>query len=88
MTKKDKLLDRLKSLPKDFTVDELTVLLMRMGFSVSQKGFTSGSRMAYINSENGDIIRIHKPHPGKIIGPATLKDVLIFLNEKGYVTKD
>lgn len=85
MTKKDKLLERLKSLPKDFTVDELTVLLCRMGFSVSQKGSTSGSRMAYINSENGDIIRILMPHLGKIIGPITLKDILAFLNDKGYV---
>lgn len=85
MTKKDKLIEKFLSLPKDFTIDELTTVMKTLGFKVSNRGTTSGSRMAYLNEENGDIIRIHKPHPGKIIGPSTLKDALTNLKEKNYL---
>ncbi len=84
MTQKDMLLRRFLTLPKDFTIDELTTVMNGLGFVVSNQGATSGSRMAYINEETGDIIRIHRPHPGKIIGLATLKDVAANLKEKGY----
>jgi hypothetical protein len=85
MTQKDKLLKRFLAIPKDFTINELTTIMNRLGFVVSNKGATSGSRMAYINKETGDIIRIHRPHPEKIIGPATLKDVITNLKDKGFI---
>ena len=85
MTKKDKLLERFLSLPKDFTIDELTTVMNYFGFVVSNQGATSGSRMAYKNEENGDIIRIHRPHPGKNIRPFALKDTLANLKEREYL---
>lgn len=42
MSKKDKLIERLKSKPKDFTYDELKVLLNYLGFYENSKGKTSG----------------------------------------------
>lgn len=42
MTKKNKLLERFLSVPKDFTFDELKTLLQSMGFEVENKGKTSG----------------------------------------------
>lgn len=85
MTKKDKLLERFLALPKDFTIDELTTVMKRLGFVVSNQGATSGSRMAYKNEETGDILRIHRPHPKKIIRPTALKDIVTNLKEKGYL---
>lgn len=85
MTTKDKLIKRFLSFPKDFTIDELITLLGKFDFEVSNKGKTSGSRIAFINRENGTIIRIHMPHPGKIIKPYALKEVLNSLKENGYI---
>jgi hypothetical protein len=82
MSREEKQVQRLLSLPKDFTIDELTTLLIRLGYRVSNKGATSGSRIAFINDEIKDIIRIHKPHPKKEVGIATLKDVVSHLQEK------
>ena len=45
MGKKEKLIARLKSNPKDFTFDEMKSLLEALGFSMSNKGRTSGSRV-------------------------------------------
>ncbi len=85
MSKEQKLIARLMSLPKDFTIGEMTSLLTRLGFKMSNKGATSGSRVAFIKKDTGDIIRLHKPHPGNELGPATLKDVVDFLRERGYI---
>jgi hypothetical protein len=64
MSKKDKLLSRFLSRPRDFTYDELRSLLTGFGYKESTSGRTSGSRVAFINSETKHIIRLHKPHPG------------------------
>lgn len=85
MTTKDKLIKRFLSFPKDFTIDELNTLLGKFGFEVSNKGKTSGSRIAFINLESGTIIRIHKPHPGKIIKPYVLNLVHDCLKENGFI---
>jgi len=48
MTKKDKLLVRFLSIPKDFTFDELKNLLIGFGYVESNLGRTSGSRFYFI----------------------------------------
>ena len=45
MTKKNKLLERFLSVPKDFTYDELKTLLRSLGYEESNLGKTSGSRV-------------------------------------------
>lgn len=47
MGKKDKLIKRLKSRPKDFTFDEAETLLKYFDFAYSNKGKTSGSRVIF-----------------------------------------
>ena len=42
MGKKEKLIQRLLSVPKDFTFDEMQSLLEILGFEMSNKGKTSG----------------------------------------------
>lgn len=75
MTVKEKLIERFKSLPKDFTFDELSRLLRGFGYEVSNKGKTSGSRVRFMNVESKSIIDLHKPHPGNIVKVGALKDV-------------
>ena len=67
MSKKEKLVERLLSKPKDFSYGELKSLLNGLGYSESNKGKTSGSRVAFVNKENSHIIRLHKPHPKNIL---------------------
>ncbi len=84
MVTKDKLIERFKRLPKDFTFDELSRLLEIYGFEKSNKGKTSGSRVVF---RNGDLkpIMLHKPHPGNIVKVYALKQVFNYLTELGLL---
>ena len=76
MSTKDKLIERFKKLPKDFTFDELKNLLGGIGFVMSNKGKTSGSRVRFQNAELKIIIDIHKPHTsGSPVNETTLKEI-------------
>ncbi|WP_434340202.1 type II toxin-antitoxin system HicA family toxin [Motilimonas cestriensis] len=81
MSKHDKLLERLQTKPKDFTWDELSSLLPRLEFTVLQG---SGSRVKFVH-KTGQIISLHKPHPGNIIKPYIIKNVLQVLDTLGYI---
>ena len=67
MSKKEKLIIKLQSKPKDFTYQEAKTLLELLGFYEFNKGKTSGSRVAFIHREKKLEIRIHKPHPNNIL---------------------
>jgi hypothetical protein len=45
----DKLIERLKKQPKDFTFEELTRLLGILGFTMNNREKTSGSRVLFEN---------------------------------------
>jgi hypothetical protein len=47
MGTKEKLIERLKKLPKDFTFDEAERLLTLFGYIRSNKGKASGSRVMF-----------------------------------------
>ena len=49
--KKEKLIAKLKSNPKDFTFDEMKTLLEALGFVMSNKGKTSGSRVKFMKGD-------------------------------------
>jgi predicted RNA binding protein YcfA (HicA-like mRNA interferase family) len=87
MTSSDKLLERFKRLPSDFTFDELDRLLTRFGYERSNKGKTSGSRIIYKNNNNRPIM-IHRPHPGNIIKIYAMKQILDHLRDLGYIKED
>lgn len=79
MGTKDKLIDRFKRQPKDFTWDELVRLFSLLGFELNNKGKTSGSRVIFIKGECSYVA--HKPHPGSIVKSCVMKQVLDYLNE-------
>lgn len=76
MAKFDKLKERILKEPKDFTYDELKTLLTGLGYVESNKGKTSGSRVAFINHDTTHILRIHKPHPKNIIKQYALRLII------------
>jgi hypothetical protein len=84
LSKKEKLIARLLAKPKDFTFDELTTLLSYFNYAQVKLGKTSGSRVAFSNDE-GDFIRLHKPHPRNILKPYQVRDIITALQERGLL---
>ncbi|HWR30294.1 MAG TPA: type II toxin-antitoxin system HicA family toxin [Negativicutes bacterium] len=80
MGKKEKLIDRLKSNPKDFTFEELRTVLEALGFEISNKGRTSGSRVKFLKGNLA--IVLHKPHPRKELLEYQIKQVLETLEKE------
>lgn len=85
MSKKDKLLERLKQRPKDFTYDEAKRLLENLGFKEYNKGKTSGSRVNFCHDNIRTKIELHKPHPKKILKGYVIKNLIEQLKEIGVI---
>lgn len=85
MSQKQKLLARLISNPKDFTIDDATTLLESFGFRLSNKGKTSGSRIMFENTDTKSGIRLHRPHPGKVLHNYQIKQLVDFLTQEGLL---
>lgn len=84
MGKKEKLIKRLKSKPKDFTFDEAETLLNYLSYSKSDKGRTSGSRVVF-KSKNNAPIMLHKPHPRKELLEYQVKQLIETLEQEGLM---
>lgn len=85
MSRIEKTIQRLLTLPKDFTFGELTRVLIHLGFELSTKGKTSGSRIKFYNSKKGIQYLLHKPHPNDIIKEKALKDLVNFLKNNELI---
>lgn len=84
MGTKEKLIERFKSMPSDFTFNELERLLKGFGYTKSDKGRTSGSRVVFKDSL-GTPIMLHKPHPGNVVKDYALKQVLEELKRRNLL---
>ena len=84
MGTKEKLIERLKRLPTDFTFEEIERLLTLFGYTKSNKGKTSGSRVMFIDEQKRKIL-LHKPHPGNILKTYALKDIIEKLIRNGNI---
>jgi len=84
LSKKEKLAQRLKSRPTDFTFDELITLLGHLGYFKESAGKTSGSRVAFAN-QGGDYVRLHKPHPRNVLKQYQIDDIITYLTERGLL---
>jgi len=74
MSRLSKIKEKLKCEPisKDFTWDELSCLLLALGY-IKKEG--SGSRVKFFHNETKHPIFLHKPHPGNEIKPTALKNI-------------
>ena len=85
MTKKEKLIERMCSLPKDFTFAELETVLLQLGFEKDYKGKTLGSRVRFYNKDKQMQYLAHKPHPSNIVKEKALKDIVDYLKENKLI---
>ena len=83
MSRLDKLLEKLKSKPKDFTYDELSRLLANVGCIEDSTGKTAGSRVAFIHQQTKLVLRLHRPHPGNELKVYQVELVIKFLDTIG-----
>ena len=85
MNKKEKLVKRFRTLPKDFTFEEVVMLFQIYGFSLENKGSTSGSRIKFYNKQDENAFIMHKPHPSNIIKGYMMRDILNYLLHNNYI---
>ena len=83
MSTKDKLTERFKKLPNDFTFDELVTLMKHCGFDLQNSGKTSGSRVCFVKGRA--TVKLHRPHPNDIIRKGTLKNLLLYLTNNSFI---
>ena len=81
MSKKQKSINKLNSVPKDFTYEEARTLLGMFGFEEDTKGYTSGSRAMFINNNLELSFRLHKPHPLNILKNYQVKELIEFIKK-------
>ena len=84
MSKNEKLILRLLTVPKDFTWEELIKILGSFGYVELKKGKTGGSRRKFAD-EKKNVIILHKPHPGNIVKEYAIRQVITQLKDKGYI---
>jgi len=84
MGRKEKLVQRFLRLPKDFTFEETVTLLGYLGYTIHNKGTTSGSRIRFVNS-SGEFIDLHRPHPGSIMKEWMMKKIHVHLKSKNLI---
>ncbi len=84
MGQKEKLIQRLKSKPKDFTFDEAETLLRYLSYVRLNKGKTSGFRIMFTSEEHKEIL-LHKPHPQKELKAYQIKQLIEVLEQEGLI---
>lgn len=85
MSRRDKLLRRFLAIPADFEWEEMNKLMRDFGYAEAKPGRTSGSRVAFVHRLSGHIIRLHRPHPGKIARRYQIELVEEALRAKGFI---
>ena len=83
MSQRDKLVIRFLSLPRDFTFDEVVRLFAMFGFTLSQKGHSSGSRVAFLR--DNEVFSMHRPHPDNVVKKGTLQNIKDYLEQKNLI---
>ena len=84
MSRRDKLVARLGTRPRDFTWSELARLLEGLGYVETKAGKTGGSRRRFVHP-TAPLITLHKPHPGNTVKMYVVDELLPVLNDEGLI---
>ena len=85
MGRKEKLIKKLMSAPKDFTFEEAATLLGYFTYVQGNKGKTSGSRVVFSSPNYTTKIIIHKPHPRNELLDYQVKQLIEQLKQEGLI---
>ena len=84
MSKKEKLIQKLKAQSKSFSYEDAKVLLEYLNFLENNKGKTSGSRVMFSSETHGNIM-LHKPPPQKELKSYQIKQLKDFLEQEDLI---
>jgi len=84
LSRRDKLLERFLSRPKNITFEETATLMGHYSYFIASGGKTGGSRVSFTDGK-GDYIRIHKPHPSNTLKLYQVDDIIVALSERGLI---
>lgn len=82
MSKTDKQLLRLLSMPKDFSWAELVVVMQKHHFELHSG---SGSGRKFFHAKTQTVFFLHEPHPEKIVKRYALKIAITALKNAGEI---
>lgn len=85
MGSKEKLIERFKRQPKDFTYDEVVRLFSIFGYTESNKDSTSGSRVEFVSENKEKSFIMHKPHPSNIIKSYVMRQLLMYIRDNRLI---
>ena len=80
MSRRSKLIKKLKSKPRDFEYDEVETLLELLGYKKIKGSKTGGSRVKYYKGKK--IINLHRPHPRNTLLPYQVNHLLSKLEKE------
>jgi predicted RNA binding protein YcfA (HicA-like mRNA interferase family) len=80
VSQKQKLLERLKGKPKNFTWDEVLKLMAVCGFRLVNK---SGSARMFVHEATRVKVRLHEPHPQPTLFPYMVDQLIEGLRAAG-----
>jgi hypothetical protein len=82
MSQREKLVERFRKKPRDFTWNELERLLHGFGYRLESG---EGSRRKFFNAERGVMISLHQPHPHNELKKYQVEAVFGHLKEEGFL---
>lgn len=82
MSRKEKLIRRLLSDPKDFSWNELCALMKCLGYELE---CGAGSRRKFIAPDSGLSVCMHEPHPSGILKRYQVRDIKENLQKNGLI---
>ncbi|MCF7924390.1 MAG: type II toxin-antitoxin system HicA family toxin [Candidatus Izimaplasma sp.] len=85
MSKTDKLIEKLLTIPNDLRYNEFKRILESLGYEEYNKGKTSGSRVTFYRTSDSDKISGDRPHGNKPVSIGWIKRVVKHLKNKGDI---
>ena len=82
MSKSEKQLQRLLTIPKNFSWDELVAVMGHFNFKIRK---TSGSSRKFVHKITGTSFIIHAPHPSNIMKAYALRGAINALKQAGEI---
>lgn len=82
MSKSEKQLQRLLTIPKNFSWDELVAVMEHFNFEMRK---TSGSGRKFVHKTKGTNFAIHAPHPSNIMKAYALRGAINALKQAGEI---
>ncbi len=78
-------IEKLLRISASYSFDDLQSLMSCLGYTMKNRGKTSGSAVCFIKQSTGAIFRMHRPHPEKEVCKAAQRDLIKHLREKGEI---